>query len=347
MTTAPTHTFFMQRCFELAKLGGKETKKNPTVGAVLVHKNKIIGEGYHKKYGAAHAEINAIHSVKDTHKHLIPDASIYISLEPCFHQGKTPPCVDAIIQHGIKNVYISTLDPFEKVAGQSITKLKEHGVHVESQILEQEGKDLIKKFIVNTIDKRSYVILKFAQSKDGFIGKESEAVWLTNSYSKTLSHKWRSEVDGILVGTQTAIIDNPKLNTRLYSGDSPKRIVLDRQERIPKSHQLLSDEFPTLIFTTKASYKAPANKQVIVLNEWALEHILKAAYENEIYSLIIEGGKSVLDSFIKANLWDEYRIFTTDTILGSGIKAPILHGLETRHLRLGMDQISYGYPKYY
>lgn len=335
----------MQRCFELARLGGKYTQKNPMVGAVIVYQDKIIGEGYHKIYGNAHAEVNAFESIKPEDKQLLEDASIYISLEPCFHQGKTPPCVDTILQHNIKKVYISCLDPFEKVAGKSVEKLRANGVEVHTGISEKQGKNLIRKFIANTIEKRCYVILKFAQSKDGYIGKKDKAVWLTNTFSKTLVHKWRSEIDGIMIGTQTAITDNPELTNRLYTGDNPLRIILDRQNKIPATHKVLSDDYPSLIFTTDHSHSKRHSKECIVLQDWKLQSILQSLYERGIYSLFVEGGKTLLESFISEELWDEYRILTTDNNLDSGIKAPLIQAQKISQERLYTDLITYGYLK--
>jgi len=345
MGESKLHEFYMRRCFELAKLGSKYTKKNPMVGAVITYDNKIIGEGYHKEYGKQHAEVNALNSVQEKDKALLKEATLYVSLEPCFHEGKTPPCVDAVLKNSIKKVVVSCLDPFEKVAGKSINKLKANGVDVTTGILEKQGRNLIRKFIANTIEKRPYVVLKFAQSYDGYIGKKDQAIWLTNKFSKTLTHKWRSEVDGIMVGTQTAVVDNPKLTNRLYTGDSPMRIILDRNKRIPDSTHVLSDSYPTLMFTQDPNYKLIPNKTVIHIPEWSLPTILQKLYEQDIYSLIVEGGKSLLQSFITEELWDEYRIFRTQKNLNSGIKAPLIQSKFFAQEVLDGDVLSYGYRK--
>lgn len=345
MSKQISHEFYMQRCFELAQMAHKSTKSNPMVGAVLVYEDKIIGEGYHKEYGKNHAEINALDSVKADNKKYISQSKLYVSLEPCFHEGKTPPCVDAILRNNIKEIYISCLDPFEKVAGKGVGKLRDNGAKVTIGILEKEGKNLIRKFIANTIQRRPYVIVKFAQSKDGFIGKEDKEVEISNIYSRTLSHKWRSEVDGIMIGTQTAITDNPKLTNRLYNGDSPLRIVLDRQERIPKTHELLSDNLPTLIFASKSNYAVPSPKKIIILQEWNLTNIMAELYRLEIYSLIVEGGAQLIQSFLNTQSWDEYRVFTGSNNLNAGIKAPLLRASLSHTFKLKGDQITCGYPK--
>jgi len=345
MSKKNTDEFYMQRCFDLAKLAANQTQTNPMVGAVLVYNDSIIGEGYHEAYGENHAEINAINSVKEKDKSLIPESTLYISLEPCFHEGKTPPCVERILSEKIKHVFISCLDPFEKVAGKSVAKLQDSGVKVHLGLLENHGKQLIRKFVANTIEKRSYILIKFAQSRDGFMGKENEAVWLTDIYSKTLSHKWRSELDGIMVGTQTAITDNPELTNRLYAGRSPQRIVLDRNERIPKTHKLISDDLPCLVFTSKKDYQIKKTKTLVYLTDWSLEKILKELYNRNVYSILVEGGKQLIQSFIDQNLWDEYRVLKAPIVLGTGIKAPLLQAQISQEYRLGEDSITYGYRK--
>jgi diaminohydroxyphosphoribosylaminopyrimidine deaminase/5-amino-6-(5-phosphoribosylamino)uracil reductase len=336
MIETSVHEIYMKRCFALAKMAGSETKTNPKVGAVIVHQNRIIGEGYHKMFGGNHAEINALNSVAEKDKHLIPQSSLYISLEPCNHFGKTPPCTQQIIKHSIKKVIVSAEDPNPLMKGKSITFLRENGVQVMPGVLEKMGKQLIQPFVINNTKKRPYVILKFAQSKDGYLGKRDKQVWLTNKVSQMLVHKWRSEVDGIMVGTNTAILDNPKLTTRLYPGNSPKRILIDRQGRIPLSHFLLTDDKETLIFTEKDRSFIDKHKRAILIDfdEKLLENLFKIVFENDVTHLIVEGGAKLLKSIIALNLWDEARVFKCSQMLENGIKAPILNGrlLEKKNL---------------
>ena len=338
------HEFYMKRCFALAKLASKETKMNPMVGAVLRYKNSILSEGYYKTFGGVHAERAAILNFPENKKEILKDCILYISLEPCCIHGKTAPCTDIILKSGITQVVISCLDPNEKIAGKGIQILEQNNINVTQGILEKEGKNLIRKFVANLVQKKTYVILKFAQSRDGFIGKKDKAVWLTDLYSKTLNHKWRSEVDAILIGTNTACIDNPQLTNRLYKGDHPMRIVLDRTERIPKTHRLLSDEWPTWIITQEKEYQVDAKiKSVIVLEDFSLKSILHELYSRNILSVIIEGGSALLKDAIDQDLWDEYRVFISPKALNSGIKAPLLHGKYDSKKQLISDEYLIGY----
>ena len=305
-------TNYIKRCFDLARLGKGKVSPNPLVGAVIVHDGKIIGEGYHAYFGGPHAEVNAIASVKD--KQLLRKSSIYVSLEPCHHHGKTPPCVDALLKEGFVNVIISVTDPNPKVMGKSIRKLKENGVSVKTHILEVEGRAATTFFLTNFEKKRPYIILKFARSVNNVLGVPDRQVWITNPYTKRLVHKWRSEVAAIMVGTNTAKIDNPQLNTRHYFGSSPLRIVLDRQLSLPSSTKLLSDGLPTLVVTEIVDL--PINKSTactylsVPFGPNLLSKILSYLHQQGIDSLIVEGGATLLNSFITADLWDEARILT-------------------------------------
>ena len=322
----------MRRCLELAKNGLGTTYPNPMVGSVIVSDDKIIGEGWHKKSGESHAEVNAVNAVKD--KSLLKNATIYVSLEPCSHYGKTPPCCDLIIRNEIPNVVIGTVDPNIKVAGNGIKKLIEAGKNVIVGVLEAECVELNKRFFTFHNKKRPYVILKWAESKDGFIAPirktqndqiKRKPVWITNEFSQQLVHKWRSEEQAILVGTQTAVDDNPKLDVRDWTGNNPIRIVLDQNNRIPKASHLFDNQVKTIIFSKlSASSKENCNFEGIDFGQNIAKQILNILYKHQIQSVIIEGGSQTLQTFIDENIWDEARVFIGNPSFETGIKAPVL-----------------------
>lgn len=322
------HEKYIQRCIELAKNGLGTTYPNPMVGSVIVYNDMIIGEGWHKKAGEPHAEVNAINSVKD--KSLLQKATIYVSLEPCSHFGKTPPCCDLIIKNKIPNVVIGSVDPNIKVAGNGIKKLIEAGVNVTVGVLETECYDLNKRFFTFHQKKRPYIILKWAQTKDGFIAPieklEQKPVWITNPYSRQLVHKWRTEEQAILVGTQTVIDDNPKLDARDWFGNNPIRLVIDQNNRIPKDSHIFDNQTKTIIFSKIKTEIAEENTifEVIDFEQNIAQQIIVILYKYQIQSVIIEGGKQTLQTFIDANLWDEARIFISNSRFNTGTKAPKL-----------------------
>lgn len=324
------HEKYIKRCINLAENGLGTTFPNPMVGSVIVYENQIIGEGWHKKAGEPHAEVNAIRSVKD--KSLLKKATIYVSLEPCSHFGKTPPCCDLIIEHQIPNVVVGTVDPNEKVAGNGIKKLIAAGANVTVGVLEKECNELNKRFFTFHQQKRPYIILKWAQSQDGFLSPEKEIeqdrkpVWITNAYSRQLVHKWRSEEQAILAGTQTVIDDNPKLNTRDWSGNNPVRVVLDQNNRIPKDSFIFDNTVKTIVFTKSETNLSAENTnfEVIDFNQNIIPQILAVLHQNQIQSIIIEGGLQTLQSFIDENIWDEARIFTGNISFEKGTKAPMI-----------------------
>lgn len=324
------HEKYIKRCIKLAENGFGTTYPNPMVGSVIVYENKIIGEGWHKKAGEPHAEVNAIRSVKD--KSLLKKATIYVSLEPCSHFGKTPPCCDLIIEHQIPNVVVGTVDPNERVAGNGIKKLIAAGANVIVGILEKECNELNKRFFTFHQQKRPYIILKWAETQDGFLSPEKEIdqdrkpVWITNSYSRQLVHKWRNEEQAILVGTQTVIDDNPKLNTRDWSGNNPVRVVLDQNNRIPKDSFIFDNSVKTIVFTKSETNLSAENTnfEVIDFNQNTIPQILAVLHQNQIQSIIIEGGLQTLQSFIDQNIWDEARIFIGKTTFEKGTKAPVI-----------------------
>lgn len=342
------HEKYIKRCIQLAKNGLGSTYPNPLVGSVVVYKDKVIGEGWHLMTGKPHAEVNAINSVKD--KSLFPKATIYVSLEPCSHFGKTPPCSDLIIDKGIKNVVIGSVDPYVKVSGRGIKKLMEAGCNVTVGILEKECADLNKRFFTFHTKKRPYIILKWAESKDRFIsplirGKsepEGKPVWITNKISRQLVHKWRSEEQSIMVGTQTALHDNPGLTTRDWYGKSPLRLVLDRKSGIPQNLSLFNGEAPTLVFTEVKSNEL-ANQgvsyKVTPFDKYLLPAVLEVLYKDNIQSLIVEGGSYTINSFLKEGLWDEARVFTGNQTFKEGTPAPLIKGKCIKEQKIVSDKL--------
>ncbi|GLB51199.1 riboflavin biosynthesis protein RibD [Neptunitalea chrysea] len=299
------------------------------VGSVVVYNNQIIGEGWHVKAGEPHAEVNAIASVKN--KELLKESTIYVSLEPCSHYGKTPPCSDLIIRNGIKNVVIGTIDPYSEVAGRGIKKLMEAGHHVTMGILEDECKDLNKRFFTFHTKKRPYIILKWAETANRCIAPETKdtiaPVWISNTYAKQLVHKWRSEEQAILIGTNTALEDNPSLTTREWYGNNPTRIVIDKNLRIPETSNVYNDEVKTIIITQHLR-ENDINTcfEKIDFSKNLATQICDILYKYNLQSLIVEGGAKTLQTFIDENLWDETRIFEGENNFIEGIKAPELQG---------------------
>ena len=323
------HEFYINRCIQLAQNGLGTTYPNPMVGSVIVYDNKIIGEGWHKKSGEPHAEVNAIHSVKD--KSLLSKATIYVSLEPCSHFGKTPPCCDLIIKHKIPNVVVGTVDPNSKVAGTGIKRLIENGATVTVGILEKECVQLNKRFFTYHTKKRPYIILKWAESLDGFIApltkEKKEPVWISNEFSRQLVHKWRSEEQAILVGTNTVLEDNPKLDVRDWSGEDPVRIVLDRTGKITKEYFIKDEKTKTIIITEQENITDSEHLifENAIFDIQLTKTIAHISYKYGIQSILIEGGKQTLQSFIDSNLWDEARVFVGNIYLKNGIASPFLN----------------------
>lgn len=316
----------MKRCIHLAQNGLGTTYPNPMVGCVIVHNKEIIAEGWHRKSGEAHAEINAINNVEN--KDILKESEIYVSLEPCSHFGKTPPCSDMIIHCGFKRVIIGSVDPNSKVNGKGIEKIKNAGIDVVSGILENECTELNKRFFCFHQHKRPYIILKWAQTANGFMAtKSGKQKWITNSYSKQLVHLWRSQEQAILIGYNTAKSDNPQLNVRLWSGNQPIRLVIDQDLSLNPELKLFNGNQKTLIFTKKEK-KNQNNLEFVKLdfNENLEINILESLYANEIQSVIIEGGKKTLEKFLQKGLWDEARIFISNENWKDGIKAPEVNG---------------------
>jgi len=324
---------YMQRCLELAKLGAGSVAPNPMVGAVLVYNNKVIGEGWHKQYGEAHAEVNCINSVREDDKQFISQSTLYVSLEPCAHYGKTPPCVDLIIKYKIPYVFIGCRDPFKEVDGKGIEKLNVAGVKVElaDRLLSYECQQINKRFFTFHTAQRPYIILKWAQTADEKISSgNGERLLISNEYTNRLVHRWRSEEAAILVGTNTALLDDPELTTRLWPGKSPVRLVVDMDLKLPSSAKIFNKEAPTVIFNSVKQeeeenilyYRIPKGSSLI-------HQLLNALYKLKIQSVLVEGGAKLLQSFIDDGLWDEARIINNEQlIINNGLDAPILKNAE-------------------
>ena len=311
----------MQRCLQLALKGLGNVSPNPMVGCVIVHDNKIIGEGYHQKYGEAHAEVNAINSVQD--KSLLKSSKLYVSLEPCNHFGKTPPCADLILEYEIPNVVIGIQDPFEKVNGSGIKKLMDAGVNVTSGVLEKECRDINKRFFTFHLEKRPYIILKWAQSKDGFIGKKNQSVRISNELTRVINDTWRTQEDAVLIGGETARTDNPNLTVRSIEGRNPKRIVLSNSGDLSSKLNLFDGNAPTLVYS-KSKFNFPSSEYVEIPEGNNITFILSDLHQRNIQSVIVEGGSSILNHFIENNKWDEIRIFESEDMLEDGILAPTI-----------------------
>ncbi len=335
----------MLRCLELARKGAGRVAPNPMVGAVLVHRGNIIAEGWHRQYGGPHAEADCLQSVRPEHQALIPESTLYVNLEPCAHQGKTPPCADLIIRHRISQVVIGCVDTFSKVSGKGIEKLRAAGIAVELGIEEEACRSLNRRFFTFHEKQRPYVLLKWAQSADGFIAPEGEQrQMLSNAFSQRLVHKIRSEEAAILVGYKTALIDNPQLNSRLWPGASPLRIVVDKNLELPANLQLFTDGQPTLILNGRKEEKAAqVHWRKISSNNMAAS-ILQVLHEECIMSVLIEGGSKTLSLFLDSGLWDEAFVIDAPGTLQRGLRAP---GLKDAFLQeqfeLDTDRVSVFY----
>ena len=315
------YEIYIRRCIELAKKALGNTYPNPLVGSVIVHKGKIIGEGYHQKAGEPHAEINAINSVKNPN--VLPESTIYVSLEPCAHFGKTPPCALKLKEIGFKRVVIGTLDSHEKVNGKGKKILEEAGIEVVSGLLENECKALNKRFFTYHTKKRPYIILKWAQSSDGFLDKDFKPISISNSLTHQFVHQMRAEEHAILVGTHTALNDNPSLTVRHVTGKNPVRILVDFNLKIPHHFKIYNQEAQTLIFNSVKDGEEKNVKFIKITKENFLRHLMQKLYEEQIQSVIIEGGSFTLQQFIEAGLWDEAIVIKNkNMVLENGTKAP-------------------------
>ena len=334
-------SLFMRRALELAEEGKGKARPNPLVGCVIVHQGKIIGEGYHAQYGGPHAEVNAIASVTDPK--LLADATAYVSLEPCSHWGKTPPCANLLIEKGIKSVVVATLDPNPLVAGKGVKLLEEAGISVQVGLLEQEAKWQNRRFFCQIEQQRPYIILKWAQTADGFVARENfDSKWISGAQSRQLVHQWRAEEQAILVGKNTALHDNPRLNVRDWTGSDPIRVVLDSKLELPADLHLFDQQVPTLCYNTLKNEKL-TNLEWVQLPQLSPEGLLADLHAHQIQSVLIEGGSQILNQFLAAGLWDEARVFTAPIHFERGIAAPKLTQTPAESQAIGEDQLDIYY----
>jgi diaminohydroxyphosphoribosylaminopyrimidine deaminase/5-amino-6-(5-phosphoribosylamino)uracil reductase len=330
---------YMRRAIELAQKGLGSVSPNPMVGCVIVYGDTVIGEGYHQQYGGPHAEPNAVAAVKN--QDLLTESTVYVTLEPCSHWGKTPPCANLLVEKKVKKVIIGALDTNPLVAGKGIEILRAAGIEVVSGILEQEVRFQNRRFFCFMEKKRPYIILKWAQTADGFIARKNfDSKWISNSLSRQLVHRWRAEEDGIMVATNTARYDDPQLNVRDWVGRNPTRIVLDKHRALDQKLNLFDQSQATICYTGDYSEKRENLEFVALGEKFDLGAVLKDLFGRRIQSLIVEGGSKLLQSFIEQNLWDEARVFRSDTVFGEGIEAPLLIGKIEHETIIGNDKLT-------
>ncbi|UJP67016.1 bifunctional diaminohydroxyphosphoribosylaminopyrimidine deaminase/5-amino-6-(5-phosphoribosylamino)uracil reductase RibD [Mongoliitalea daihaiensis] len=329
----------MHRALELAELGRGHVSPNPMVGCVIVHQGKVIGEGFHEIYGGPHAEPNAINQVDDFD--LLKTSTVYVTLEPCAHWGKTPPCADLLIKHQVQRVVIGAIDSNPLVGGKSIQRMKDAGIEVLNGVLEKEVREQNKRFFTTMEKERPYIVLKWAQTSDGYIArKNNDSKWISNVYSRQLVHQWRAEEDAILVGKNTVLFDNPSLNVRDWSGKDPVRVILASSLDWQHPFQVLDRSIPTIIFNRDIQ-KDDGNLSLVKIEDNKnLTHILQILQQRKISSVLVEGGSEVLQAFISHNLWDEARVFSSTCTFGDGIPAPKISGTITRELDVMGDKLS-------
>jgi len=326
----------MQRALQLARLGLGVVSPNPMVGCLVVHQGKIIGEGYHKKYGGAHAEVEAINQVED--KDLLKKSTVYVTLEPCSHQGKTPPCAPMLANYQIPQVVIASIDVNPLVSGNGVMMLQQSGVVVKSGLLKKEADQLNKRFNTYFTLKRPYITLKWAQTADGFIARENfDSKWISNEFSRMLVHKWRTEEDAIMVGTNTVQYDNPQLNVRNWEGRNPVRVIIDRNLRLSSQLNIYDQSIPTLIYNCHKNDRLQ-HLQLIKLEEaHFFKNLFTDLHQRKIQSVLIEGGAATIKQCIELNFWDEARVFTGKQIFNTGIKAPYLQNFQLLDLEMLFD----------
>lgn len=336
----------MQRCLEIAELGLGSVSPNPMVGCVIVHENRIIGEGYHKKFGGAHAEVNAIQAVFDQYPEqaaeLLSQSTVYVNLEPCAHFGKTPPCADLLIRHRVKKVIIGNTDPFADVNGKGIEKIRDAGIEVFSGLLDEVCKEFNRRFFTRVTQQRPFIILKWAETANGYFApKNTLQEWISGPLAKKLVHKWRTEEDAILIGKNTAIYDNPQLSAREWEGKNPIRIVIDKELQVPITHNVFNDSSKTIVFN-EVKTVVTDNIHYIQMEDmqyYLPQKIAFQLYLMDIQSVIIEGGANLLSQFISANLWDEARVFSSATSWNDGIEAPVINGIIKDQINVGIDRL--------
>jgi len=338
------HDIFMQRCLELSQNGLGKVAPNPLVGSVIVYKDTIIGEGFHHQYGGPHAEINALNSVMN--KEMLAESTLYVNLEPCCHHGKTPPCTDRIISEGIKKVVIGMKDPFQKVAGKGIRALQDAGIEVESGILENECQRLNRRFVRFHESSRPYIILKWAQTLDGLIDKERvndepEINWITDEKTRILVHKWRTEEQAVMIGGSTARKDNPSLTARDWQGRNPVRIIIDHTGNLDTGLHVFNEEADSLVFSSAEKVFGKRTRTILTdFSTNALPFIFRKLFDENIQSVIIEGGRQLLQTVIESGCWDEARIFTGNRYFFKGVEAPKISGKECSIEHIGEDMLT-------
>jgi diaminohydroxyphosphoribosylaminopyrimidine deaminase/5-amino-6-(5-phosphoribosylamino)uracil reductase len=334
---------WMTRCFDLARQGIGYVSPNPAVGAVLVHNNRILSEGYHGFFGGPHAEVVALRNVRPEDRHLIPESTLYVSLEPCCITGKTPPCTDLIIREGIRDVRISTLDPNPAVSGSGLNRLRERGINVTTGILEAEGKALIRPFTTNILLHRPHVILKWAQSRFGYSGKKDEQVWLSDPVTKTWSHSQRAKVDAVMVGARTVALDNPSLTTRDYPGRSPHRVVFDPNGRLEQHYNVFNADGKLVYYFSAQDNPAiegrNIRKHILSASQNTLQEMLDILYADHVGIVLIEGGPYLIRKFVAEHLWDEAWVIKTQHDLAQGITAPDVTGRLIDRFSSGTDSV--------
>ncbi|WP_020603505.1 bifunctional diaminohydroxyphosphoribosylaminopyrimidine deaminase/5-amino-6-(5-phosphoribosylamino)uracil reductase RibD [Spirosoma spitsbergense] len=341
---------FMLRALELATLGRGSVSPNPMVGCVIVHhpegrEPRIIGEGWHKQYGDWHAEVNAIRSVRPQDTHLLPEATVYVTLEPCSHWGKTPPCADLLIENRVKHVICCNDDPNPLVSGQGFAKLRAAGISVETGVLAKEGRELNARFFTFIEQRRPYIILKWAETTDGYLsGEGGQPIQISGPLARRLVHKWRSEEDAIMVGTNTARMDNPRLNVRLWPIDrDPVRIVFDRDLSLPPNLHLFDGSQPTIVFHRQQKAALPERPNLTYVFTDSLAQSLTELHQSKIQSVLVEGGTTVLQAFMDTGLWDEMRVLRSPMMLGksrTAVVAPRVEGRLMSREMVGEDELS-------
>ncbi|HYC87215.1 MAG TPA: bifunctional diaminohydroxyphosphoribosylaminopyrimidine deaminase/5-amino-6-(5-phosphoribosylamino)uracil reductase RibD [Chryseosolibacter sp.] len=337
----PVDEKFMTRAFELAANGLGSVSPNPIVGCVIAHGSRIIGEGWHRRFGGPHAEVNAVEVADKT---LLKDSTAYVTLEPCSHFGKTPPCADLLIAHRIRRVVVSNVDPNPLVSGQGIAKLRAAGIEVQTGMLQQQGRHLNRRFFCFMEAKRPYIILKWAQTADGFIARENfDSRWISHAHSRVLVHKWRAEEDAILVGRNTARHDDPQLTVRDWTGKNPVRVVLDRSLSLPAHLQLFDGSVKTICYNLTTDRFSENRELVKLPGDSFLKHVIADLFRRNIQSLMVEGGSQILRTFIDADLWDEARVFHSPIGFGSGIPAPHLPAVPASTTPIQSDTLNIYY----
>jgi len=330
----------MKRAMELAELGRAQTSPNPVVGCVIVHQGKIIGEGYHRKYGEAHAEPNAIDTVMDAQ--LLIESTVYVTLEPCAHYGKTPPCASLLVDKKVKKVVIGAIDTNPLVGGKGLAILKSAGIEVITGVLEGEIRIQNKRFFTYMEKKRPYIILKWAQTQDGFIARENyDSKWISNDYSRQLVHKWRTEEDAIMVGTNTVEHDNPKLNVREWAGKDPLRVVIDKNLRLDPKLDVFDKTQPTVIYNLHKDSEEENLSFIKLSADFQTKDILEDLYQRKIQSVLVEGGSFLINRLIEEELWDEARVFTGNISFGKGIEAPKIIGKLEESVFVNTDKLEF------